>query len=88
MQTNIYQMYEKKVQEPLEKERTKTARQKYMKDCPSYEGYRQIVWVSLSEQDLHTSALGNVCPDLLPTRTGKLDEQPSRAEHQALPAAP
>ncbi|POY73648.1 hypothetical protein BMF94_3183 [Rhodotorula taiwanensis] len=46
--TNIYQMYEKKVQEPLEKERTKTARQKYMKDCPSYEGYRQIVWENLT----------------------------------------
>lgn len=43
-------MYENKVQEPLEKERTKTARQKYQNNA-AYASYRDIVWVGHPEPD-------------------------------------
>ena len=53
-QTDIWKAYEQKVAEPMEKQKSKTARQKYQTN-EGYLGYRDLIWVrSAPSNMLHT----------------------------------
>ena len=49
-QTDIWKAYEKKVAEPMEKQKSKTARQKYQTN-EGYLGYRDLIWVRSATLD-------------------------------------